>query len=116
MTTIYSGDHIYVVEQGSNRPYVTPDNKEKNWAGDIRYNCNVSGNFEVYTGGCWIPVGESSFSLNLSPEVQQTVDWAKKKMAEEAEFEKIMANHPGVRAAWEQLEIMKRLCQETESQ
>jgi hypothetical protein len=117
MTQIYSGKYIYATEQGSgSNPYVTPDNKEKNWAGDIRYNKNSTSGLDVYDGSCWIPIQQKSYSLSLSPEVQKTVNWAQKKMAEEAKLEELMTRHPGVRAAWEQLEIMKQLCQETESQ
>lgn len=113
MTQIYSGKDIYAVEQGSgSNPYITPSNKEKNWTGDIRYNGNSASGFEVYNGSYWIPLQQKSYSLSLSPEVQKTVDWAQKKMAEEAELDELMTQHPGVRAAWEQLEIMKRLCQQ----
>lgn len=117
MTHIYSGKDIYAVEQGSGgNPYITPMVDPNARVGDIRYNSISASGFEVYNGSMWIPIIQNSYSLNLSPEVQQALDWAKKKMSEEAELEKMMSQHPGVRAAWEQLEIMKRLCQETESQ
>jgi hypothetical protein len=115
MTQIYSGNHIYAIEQGSgSNPYVPPDNKEKNWAGDIRYNRNSTSGLDVYDGSCWIPIQQKSYSLSLSPEVQKTVDWAQKKMAEEAELKSLMDQHPGLHDAWERFEVMKQLCQTAE--
>ena len=113
MTQIYSGKDIYAVEQGrGSNPFITPMINPNAQLGDVRYNSISASGFEVYNGSCWIPIQQNIYSLNLSPEVQQALDWAKKKMDEDAKLEKMMDQHPGVRAAWEQLEIMKRLCQQ----
>jgi spore coat protein U-like protein len=120
MTKIYGSNSVYPVQNSSIGAgvYVTPSNNLTiPSAGDIRFNSNTVGSkFEVYTGVQWMPLGENVYTLDLSPDVQQVINWARKKMAEEAKLEKMMSQHPGLQKAWEQLEIMKRLCQETESQ
>jgi hypothetical protein len=54
-------------------------------------------------------LGGGSYSVGLSPEAEKIVQWAEEKMREESELRARMKDHPGLREAYERLEIMKAL-------
>lgn len=76
-------------------------------AGMVRYN-GSSQWLEVYDGVAWHPINQS-LSMDLAPEVQEILKWARQRRAEEEELDWLCRDHPGVQAAREQLEIMRRL-------
>lgn len=76
-------------------------------AGMVRYN-GSSQWLEVYDGVAWHPINQG-ICVDLSPEVQETLRWAQKRRAEDEELDRLCRDHPGVQAAREQLEIMRRL-------
>jgi hypothetical protein len=76
-------------------------------AGQVRYN-GTSQWLEVYDGSDWRPINQS-ISMDLSPEVQEILKWAQQRRQEDEELDRLCRDHPGVQAAREQLEIMRRL-------
>lgn len=75
--------------------------------GQVRYN-GSSQWLEVYDGVAWHPINQS-ISMDLSPEVQETLRWAQQRREEEAELDQLCRDHPGLQDAREQFEIMRRL-------
>jgi hypothetical protein len=56
--------------------------------GDIRFNTN-SQNLEVYDGQIWRELNTSHASVGLTPDAERALDWANRKIAEEAELDRI---------------------------
>lgn len=86
--------------------------------GQVRYN-GSSQNMEVYDGVTWLTMASSYPTVELSPEVQSVLNWARAKMAEEARIRDLAAQHPTVADALqalakaeEQVRIVAALVQE----
>jgi hypothetical protein len=48
-------------------------------------------------------------SVGLTPEAETLLDWARQKRDEEYKLKSLMDKHPGLKEAYERLEIMKAL-------
>ena len=68
----------------------------------------IGGRLQVYDGSGWLDLRTSLYAT-LSPLVKETLDWAQKKMRQEAELEQLMNKHPGLRDSKERFEIMLAL-------
>jgi len=110
--SINAGAHIVISDGYTHRPSISPGAQS---AGMIRYNTNTD-NLEVYDGIGWQPIGTAQPTVELSPLARQAVDWAVRKQREEDELEALMKKHPGLRELYDQLEMMKILCQEKSEQ
>ena len=95
------------VYSGAHNPYISPGSMS---AGMVRYNSS-SQNLEVYDGNAWLTLSGSA-DVGLSPEAQQVMDWAYKKMKEDEELEVLMEKHPGLRDLHEKFTVMKALVAE----
>jgi hypothetical protein len=73
-------------------------------AGLVRYRNN---NFEVYDGASWVTVNGSLGSIGIVPSSEAALDWAMKKMIEEANLKTLADTHPAVKIAVENLEKAK---------
>ena len=71
--------------------------------GQVRYN-GSSQNFEVYDGNNWLMLQSSYPTVELSPDVQVILTWARAKMANEARLEALAAKHPTVKDAVDALQ------------
>lgn len=105
ISTIYSNSTAIVTNVTGSPPYIP--NSGVLSQGTVRYNGTLR-NLEVYDGHNWLPIGQN-VSMDLAPEVQDILRWAQKKRQEDAELDALCEQHPGVKAAREQLEIMRRL-------
>jgi|694.fasta_scaffold18843_11 hypothetical protein len=63
--------------------------------GQVRYN-GSSQNMEVYDGSSWLTMPSSYSTVELAPEVQSVLNWARMKMAEESRIQQLAAQHPTV--------------------
>lgn len=106
---------VYVNIGGSSMPYINMQNPS---AGMVRYNGNNQ-ILEVYDGSVWVQLYGKNVDIQLSPIMQTAVDWVMKKMAEEAEWNKLAESNEAVkiavenmRKAREQLEITTKLVKE----
>ena len=79
-------------------------------AGMVRYNPNTQ-TLEVYDGNSWLAIAGSA-DVGLSPEAQQIMDWAYKKMKEDEQLEVLMEKHPGLKDLHEKFILMKALVAE----
>jgi hypothetical protein len=60
--------------------------------GDIRFNTNTQ-TIEVYDGNRWIEMNTSHASVGLTPDAERALDWANRKIAEEAELDRLAASN-----------------------
>jgi hypothetical protein len=61
---------------------------------------------QVFDGTAWINIGTSYATVGLDQDVLDIVQWARKKRNEERDLEQRMAQHPGLKQAYEQFRIM----------
>lgn len=86
-----TGSSSVIVNGGSfSMPYI---NSSMPSAGMVRYKDN---NLEVYDGNSWLTMYGGHVNIDLSPDVQSVINWAKTKMAEEACIRDLAAKHPTV--------------------
>jgi len=95
------------VYSGAHSPYISPGSMS---AGMVRYNPNTQ-TLEVYDGNSWLAIAGSA-DVGLSPEAQQVMDWAYKKMKEDEQLEVLMEKHPGLKDLHEKFTLMKALVAE----
>lgn len=89
------------------QPYVNMGNPS---AGMVRYN-GSSYALEVYDGSSWITLTGDA-SINVDSRLTTVVDWAMRKMSEEAEEQRLLKEHPLLKDAHDQyrvtLELVKK--------
>ena len=74
--------------------------------GDVRFNPSNQ-NFEVCDGTNWITLQTSYAGIGLTSQAESILDWAYKKMMEEAELEQLSRDNPAVAVAVENLNKAK---------
>lgn len=99
INSISGSNHVIVSNGHSSGPYI---NKNGNTAmvGMVRYN---NYQLEAYDGYSWLVIATTPVTIDLSGSANTAITWAMKKMAEEAELEKLAAGHPAVKAAYENM-------------
>jgi hypothetical protein len=80
---------------GHSTPYIDSTRPS---AGMVRY---INNNLEIYDGSNWMMMQSSYPQVELSGHVQAVIQWAEKKMAEEARLKDLAAKHPTVADAIE---------------
>jgi len=91
-------------------PYINMNNAS---AGMVRYN-GTSQNFEVYDGSTWMTMYSSVATVSLDYDVQNILNWARDKMAEDRRLKELAQRHPGIADLREKLEVMIALVQQQE--
>lgn len=91
-------------------PYFNMSNPS---AGMMRYNANNQ-YMEVYDGNVWLQVS-SGIDLNLTPDANSALEWAKKKMIEERRIDELCKKYPGLGKARDNFETFLRLVESEES-
>ena len=76
--------------------------------GNLRFNTN-SQNLEVYDGTNWTLLNMPDATVGLNDEAESLLEWARKKRDDEIVMQSLMDKHPGLKEAYERLEIMKAL-------
>lgn len=87
------------------QPIMPYSNSAQPLGGTIRHN-SASNCYEVYTGSSWTAI--SNPYISPSPEMQAILEWAQKKMHEEAELDKLCADYPTLAAARQHVEDAKK--------
>jgi|688.fasta_scaffold07231_16 hypothetical protein len=100
ITSLSSGKYITV--NGSSGSYY--NNSSQTFTGMLRY--HSGGRVEVFDGTSWMQVNSNQF-VDLSPDTQIIIEWARSKMIEDQELEKLSQEHPAVKAAYENLNHAK---------
>lgn len=85
-------------------PYISPGAQG---AGMVRYNTN-SQTMEVYDGVSWKELS-TNIEVGLSAEAEATIDWARRKMLEEARIDELCKKYPGLGKARDNFETFLRM-------
>ena len=96
------GDHRWFA---ISQPIMPCSNTTQPLGGTIRHN-SAANCYEVYTGSNWASI--SNPYISPSPEMQEILEWAQKKMQLEAELDKLCAEYPTLAAARQQVEDAKK--------
>ncbi len=94
------GDGVVINGGSVSYPYI---NMSTPSAGMVRYNGNNQ-NMEVYDGSRWLTLATGYPTIELTPEIQTLLDWARKKRAEEIERDFLAATNPTVKDLIRQIE------------
>ena len=108
--TLNAGPGLAVANSGGNYPYVNMNNAS---AGMVRYN-GSSQNFEVYDGSSWMTIYGNAATVTLDYDVQNILNWARDKMAEDQRLKELAKKHPGIGDLQEKLAVMIALVQQQE--
>jgi len=104
----------YMQVTGSNSRTYVNNYSGSQGVGNMRYN-TTNQRIEIYDGTTWIMLNMSDSFVGLNGEAEMLLDWARKKRDEELLMQSLMEKHPGLKEAYERLEIMKALTLEEEN-
>lgn len=99
ITHVYGGEFMTVSSNPGSTPYV---NTNQPMTGLVRYHGN---NLQVYDGSSWMTVGGGSANVNLSSEAIGILQWARKKMAEEAEILELAKDNPTIKDLYNKVKM-----------
>ena len=64
---------------------------------------------QVFDGTSWLNMNSSYATVSLDSESQALLDWARRKMQEELNLEKLLHQYPGLKDAKDRYEVMLAL-------
>lgn len=100
--------YVYAANTGISFPYISSIGP---LSGTIRYNSNGN-KFEVYDGVIWHSIPDATFSISMSPDAEEAIAWAQRKMQEEKQIDQLAAKYSCIKDAQEQLSILVALLKE----
>ena len=101
--SIHSSSPFITVSGGNpGSTYIGSYSNNAPGVGNMRYNPN-SQNIEVYDGSTWIILSAHHANINLSDETVSLLQWAKKKMLEEAERNELAKTNPAINDLMKQI-------------
>jgi hypothetical protein len=106
---IYGQNGIVITGGGQNPPnYVNNDinSAGPGVPGELRV---IGNNIHMWNSGCWTPLHNSMATVELTPEIQSVLSWARIAMKREEELDKLVQEYPAVKSAKENLDIMVAL-------
>ena len=110
---VLGSSNVVVSNSSSGAPYFSVDSGSDTSAlpGDLRYNPNRNA-VEVWNGSRWMVMADTHTTVDLSPEVEGILRWARKKMTEEAELKQLISKYPTLQNAHDQFQLVKHLVAE----
>lgn len=105
--SIHGGKYINISGGFASDPYISPGTTG---SGMLRWNSNMNC-VEVNDGVMWKSFNTTVPTVDLTPEAQSILDWAKHKMEEERKLDGLCEKYPGLRNARDNFETFKRLVQ-----
>lgn len=94
------GEFIHV-ESNYSGPSINPGSQS---AGMVRYS-STNNRLEVYDGVVWLELGTPA-EIGLTYQAEVILQWARRKMEEEARIEQLAKDHEGIRDLKEKLDMM----------
>jgi hypothetical protein len=93
MLRTVSGSGRYMMVSGG-MPAHTYINSSSGYmnVGDVRYNVQMQ-RLEVYDGQMWLEINTGHASVGLTPDAERALDWANRKIVEEAELDRLAASN-----------------------
>jgi hypothetical protein len=101
--SITGSKYVTVLGNSGSYPYI--NNSSNPMQGAMRIQNN---DIQVFDGNNWIGIGGAYSTISLSPEAETILDWAKKKMAEEAEDTELRKKFPALNNALNEVETAKK--------
>ena len=110
---ILGSNNVIVSNSWAASPYFSIDSGSDTPAqhGALRYNPNRNA-VEVWNGSTWMVIADSHTTVDLSPEIEGILRWARKKMTEEAELKQLISKYPTLQNAHDQFQLVKQLVAE----
>ena len=99
-----SGRYVQVNGGSPSTNYISPGAVG---AGQMRYNPNTN-NIEVNDGNMWQTLGTGFATVELTPDTESLLEWARKKRSEELEYERLAQDNQAVKIAMENVERAKQ--------
>jgi hypothetical protein len=116
---IVGGEYLNVTSNKGAQPYINKTNGQP-MTGAMSYDPG-SQQMKVYDGNSWLSLGGGSATVNLDPDAIRILNWAKKRMQEEVERERLAETNPTIKDLMnqlkekeEQLRIVQTLIKEEE--
>jgi hypothetical protein len=92
-----SGRYITVSGGSASNPYISPGAAG---AGMVRYNPNMN-QLEINDGNSWQTLQTSYATVELTPETESLLDWARKERQRQYDRESRIQNNPALKKAYE---------------
>jgi hypothetical protein len=103
---INSSSRYITVSGGSNSgPYISPGSAG---AGMMRWNPNMN-QIEINDGNSWLTLSTSYATVEMTPEAESLLDWARQKRDEEAKLQAMMEKYPALKKAKDQFDMLLNL-------
>jgi hypothetical protein len=106
-----SGRYLNITSVQTTSPYISPG---AHGAGMMRWNSN-SGAIDVNDGNSWVTMSPGYATVELNPDAESLLEWARKKRDEELRIKALAEKHPGIRDLQEKLDIMMALVKEQDT-
>ena len=97
------GAYLNVMGGSTSVPYVN-SNMNNPMQGMVRLN---GSDLQVFDGNSWLSMGGSYATVDLTPDTQTIIEWARKKMNEEKEWQMLAEKNKSVAIALENLNKAK---------
>jgi hypothetical protein len=98
---IVGGEYLNVTSNKGAQPYINMSSNQP-MVGSLSYDPSI-GQMKVYDGNSWMSLGGGSASVNLNPDAIRILNWAKNRMLEEAERERLAETNPTIRDMMDQI-------------
>jgi hypothetical protein len=92
-----SGRYITVAGGSVSAPYINPNNQS---AGMMRYN-TMTNQIEVYDGSMWLTLSTSYATVELNPDAESLLEWARRERDKQLKREHLIQNNPALQKAYE---------------
>jgi hypothetical protein len=100
-----SGRYITVTGGSNSGPYISPGAAA---AGMLRWNPNLN-QMEVNDGNSWISMNMGYPTIEMTPEAESLLDWARQRRAEEAKMQDMIEKYPALKKAKENYDLIWNL-------
>lgn len=103
--SIAGGQGVAVSNASSNWPFFQ-NHTNNSLAGSVRYDGNTQ-NFQVFDGAHWITISTMYPMIELTPDVHELLQWAKKKRDQEYKLNDLIRQYPLLRSSKDKLDLAK---------
>lgn len=95
-----SGRYITVSGGSISGPYISPGAVG---AGMMRWNPNMN-SMEINDGNSWISMPHNYATVELNPEAESLLDWARRERDKQLQREELIKNNPALQKAYEAIQ------------
>lgn len=99
MITAINSSSRYITVQGGqpSNPYINPNAQS---SGMMRYNTS-SNQMEVYDGSSWLTLGMNYATIELTPDTESLLEWARSERDKQFKRERLIRDNPALQKAYE---------------